>query len=420
MIEIRGIKKISRIAKSIRDNFFGLMNAPKKERPYLYGRFFFVLFSLILGYEFLFFHFCRIIAGLLTGIPIWSDFIPFYAGSKLALQGDPAEIYSITKIHALEKMVLGTDKYLFPWLYSPSFLIIILPFGLFPYGISFVLWIFPPFYGYLWIIRRIAPHPLTPWLFIVFPPAILNFTYGQNGFLSTLLLGGGLLLVDRHPFTGGLLFGLLSYKPQLTILIPVALLAGRKWRALWGAAVSSISLILISLILFGIITWKAFIDNIFTTLQSIPYQKLWAKMPTVIVTARKMGADPVVAEMIQVAVALIVICIVSWIWWKRASLSLRGSSLILGTFLVIPYAFEYDLSLTALPFAWLGWEEVSKGNRQGQALLAACWIATFLSLLVRDLQFSIIYLLIMFCFVVYRSILYFSIFNDIEHRVNIV
>jgi hypothetical protein len=39
------------------------------------------------------------------------------------------------------------------------------------------------------------------------------------------------------PRAGGLL-GLLIYKPQLGLLIPVALLAGRHWRASEGVAVS--------------------------------------------------------------------------------------------------------------------------------------------------------------------------------------
>ena len=52
------------------------------------------------------------------------------------------------------------------------------------------------------VIRRIAPHRLTPFLFFGFPGVYVNFFYGQNGYLSTILLGGGLLLIDAHPFLG--------------------------------------------------------------------------------------------------------------------------------------------------------------------------------------------------------------------------
>jgi len=64
-------------------------------------------------------------------------------------------------------------------------------------------------------------------LALAFPGTFQNFIQGQNGFLSAALLGGGLVILERFPLTGGMLLGALSYKPHLAALIPVALLAGR-------------------------------------------------------------------------------------------------------------------------------------------------------------------------------------------------
>ena len=354
-----------------------------------------------------------IIAGLLTkpgltdliGRPLGADFIVFYAASKLALNGDPTGIYSIYKINLIIKSVIGADVKLYPWHYPPSFLIIVLPLSLFPYGISFALWIFSTLYGYLWIVRRIAPHRLTICLFLAFPPTIINFFYGQNGFISTMLLGGGLLLVDSRPIIGGLLLGLLSYKPQLAILIPTALLAGRNWRALIGAVLSGTSLVIISLIVFGIATWKAFLNNIPFAIELLKYNKeYWSRMPTIFAGARFMGAGLPMTEVLQAAIALLAMGLVAWIWWRRVSLPLRASILTLAIFLTTPFAFVYDLALIALVFAWVGWEEVSTKNRTGQIILAACWMATFSSIWFSQLPLNIFYLLAMFCFVIYRSL----------------
>ena len=401
-------------------------NAHKQDRTNFYIKFFFIYASLLFAYPCIIYGCYLIIAGLLTkpgltdlmGKPLGVDFVAFYSASKLALNGDPAGIYSISKLHVIEKTVVGADIGIWAWNYPPTFLVMALPLALFPYGISFVLWSFPALYGYLWMMRRMAPHPLTPWLFLAFPPAVNNLFYGQNGFFSTLLLGGGLLLMDHRPFIGGLLFGLLSYKPQLAILIPVALLAGRNWRAFFGAAVSSMSLILISLIVFGFSTWKAFLDNIPFATNLLNCDNFWDKMPTIFAATRQIGADLVVAEVIQIAVSLIATVIVAWIWWKGASLTLRGSSLILATFLTTPYAFVYDLSLIAIPFAWLGWEEISKGRRQGQAFLAACWIATYLSIYLPMIQLSLLFLIPMFGFVFYRSIIDFGRYDDTGYQAN--
>ncbi len=86
---------------------------------------------------------------------------------------------------------------------------------------------------------KIVPDRLTVWLALASIATAENLFYGQGAFLIALLLGGGLLLVDRHPFLAGLLFSLLiNYKPHLGLLIPVALLAGRRWQAL-GALVAT-------------------------------------------------------------------------------------------------------------------------------------------------------------------------------------
>src|SRR5258706_16321345 len=70
------------------------------------------------------------------------------------------------------------------------------------------------------------------------PAVFVNAVRGQNGTWTAALCGGGLSLLERRPLLAGGLLGLLIYKPQLGLLIPVALLAGRHWRASKGVAVS--------------------------------------------------------------------------------------------------------------------------------------------------------------------------------------
>lgn len=54
-------------------------------------------------------------------------------------------------------------------------------------------------------------------------------TFGQNSFLTAALLGGSLLLLDKRPIVAGVLIGLLSYKPQFGLLIPLVLVATGRW-----------------------------------------------------------------------------------------------------------------------------------------------------------------------------------------------
>jgi alpha-1,2-mannosyltransferase len=408
----QGKTRVKQALQSIKRECLAIAQAPASDRFRLYGKFFFVFVSLWWGYQYLLSGGYWIIAGLLTnpgltdlmGKPLGSDFVAFYAASKLVLAGDPAGIYAIAKLHPLEQAVIGADVGLRPWHYPPSFLLMVFPLALFPYGAAFALWILPAWYGSGRLVGRLAPHLLTPWLFLAFPPAITNLFYGQNGFLSTVLLGGGLLLVDGRPWFGGLCLGLLSYKPQLAMLIPVALVAGRNWRALGGAAVSAIGLALISLLVLGVAPWQAFVHNLPYATEILKYNaEYWSKMPTVFAAARLLGAGLPLTEALQVAMALVAIAAVAWIWWKRLPLPFRASVLALAIFLAAPFAFEYDLALLALPFAWLGWEEVKTGRRRGQAILAAGWLAMYVPLWFPGKNLYLPTLLLMLGLVLYRA-----------------
>src|SRR5205814_7022046 len=104
-----------------------------------------------------------------------------------------------------------------------------------------------------------APNVLV--FLLLAPGAAVNLFFGQNGILSTVLLGGGVLLLGSRPILAGVLLGLLAYKPQLAVLAPFALLAGREWRALAAAILSQIALGLLSLLVLGAEPWFAFFDK---------------------------------------------------------------------------------------------------------------------------------------------------------------
>src|SRR4029077_284984 len=67
---------------------------------------------------------------------------------------------------------------------------------------------------------------------ILAPAVAFNIGSGQNAFLTSALLIGGFILLPSRPGAGGVLLGVLTYKPQLWLLAPVALVAAREWRAL--------------------------------------------------------------------------------------------------------------------------------------------------------------------------------------------
>jgi hypothetical protein len=83
---------------------------------------------------------------------------------------------------------------------------------------------------YLWAtVGRGWFSPLTA-AALVAPTTTITAVAGQAGFLCAALLVGGFRLAAGRPIAAGILFGLATYKPQMGILVPVALISARLWR----------------------------------------------------------------------------------------------------------------------------------------------------------------------------------------------
>ncbi|MHB8066579.1 MAG: glycosyltransferase family 87 protein [Desulfobaccales bacterium] len=345
-----------------------------------YVRLFLVLHLVVLGAFYLFIG-CYVIVGSLhqgnlidlSGKPVGADFVGFWAASKVARTQAPAAVFSSETITAAARKVIGAEISPRHWNYPPTFLLMVLPLAAAPYLLSLLGWLALTCLGYLSVIRRIFSKNWASWLFLFFPGAVGNFLYGQNGYLSTAFLGGGLLLIDTHPFLGGAIMGLLSYKPQLAFLIPVALAAGRNWKALAGAAVSAAALVAGSLLVFGGQVWAGFFNNLFQAAGLLDVPHLWQRMPTVFAGARLLGANREWALALQAVAAAGAMGAVAWVWFRGLALPLRGSILTLGIILATPYAFEYDLAILALPFAWLGQEAYAQDLQGEESFLLLAW-----------------------------------------------
>ena len=73
-------------------------------------------------------------------------------------------------------------------------------------------------------------------LALAFPSVLINVGHGQNGFLTAALLGGALVVLDRRPLVAGILLGLLVYKPQYGLMLPIVLAVSGRWRCFAAAA----------------------------------------------------------------------------------------------------------------------------------------------------------------------------------------
>jgi hypothetical protein len=318
-----------------------------------------------------------------NGKPLGTDFSNVYAAGQLTRQGHSADAYDPPLQHAAEKAVFGgRDVPFYGWHYPPFFLGIAFLVASIPYAWGLVVWLVTSFAAYLAAMWAILPRRETLLIAAAFPAVFINVGHGQNGFLTAALLGGALQLLDRRPWLAGVLIGLLAYKPQFGALIPIALVAGGRWRTI-GAATATVSgLFALSLLTLGSGVWQAFADSM-TFTQTVVLEQGntgWEKIQSIFSAVRMWGGSVHFAYAVQFTLAAAVAASLAWLWHGDAAFELKAAALAVGSLLATPYVLDYDLvvlGIAILYFARLG---LTQGFRACElSLLAGAWIVPLLT-----------------------------------------
>jgi glycosyl transferase family 87 len=275
------------------------------------------------------------------------DFLSYWAAGVLTIQGHPAAAYDIAAHRAVEQSVLP-QLGLIPFPYPPIFLFAVTPLGMLPMAWAFVVWTAVTIAIYLLGMRRIA----SPSIALANPAIVTNVLIGQNGFLISGIFAGGMSLLTTSPIVAGALLSLLSFKPQLMLLIPLALLAGREWKAFGAAMISAVGLWVCALAAFGPAVYVGFIHMLPRYAQFVEAAKWpWSELASVFAFARFFGVSQTAAFVAQALVACSATVMVCRLWWRRADG--RAAALASAALLIPPYLFTYDALLLTVAFAWL-------------------------------------------------------------------
>jgi hypothetical protein len=292
--------------------------------------------------------------------PTTTDFASFYAAGVLADQGRAALAYDLPTHRAVEEHVTspGIDYKFF--LNPPPFLLICAPLARLPYLVAFVL--FELLSGLLWlaVTSRIAGGGRLVVLALLAMPAVYWAAgWGQNAFLTAGLMGLGTLFLHRRPGLAGMAFGALCIKPHFGLMLPIALLCGRHWRAFTSAAVTVCCLAALVTLLFGAGSWAAFLDMAVHARSTIESGRIkFAGHIDLGGAARLLGTGASAGWAIQGLESAAAAALVGWMWWPRprgASVSreARMAALVAGTMAAMPFLLFYDLVMGSVAAAWL-------------------------------------------------------------------
>lgn len=290
-----------------------------------------------------------------AGRPFGDDFINFWSGPYLAWHRRVTEIYDFAAFHTFEQSVVGASLDAYHYSYPPVLLLLSWPLALMPYVPALFAWLAAGWYAFYRAVRLAMPGQGALLLALATPAVFINAVGGQNGTWTAALFGGGLGLLEWRPLFAGGLLGLLVYKPQLGVLIPVALLAGRHWRAFAAAGLVAGALLSVSAIWFGTDVWSDYLRNLGILRQIILEDGtgVWHRFVSVFVSARRLGAPVAVAYVVQAVAGAIACIAVASVWFGDAPPGVKKAVLVLATCLATPYLQDYDLVFGALVIAWL-------------------------------------------------------------------
>ena len=178
------------------------------------------------------------------------------------------------------------------------------------------------------------------------PPVMLVALVGQTSFFVGGLALAGLSRLRADAIGAGILLGLAAtIKPTLLILAPLALLAGGHYRALAAAGASSVAVILVSILGFGLDPWLAWIEAI-PRFQAVfmAEQSLVRTAVTPYALAARFGVASPLVLILCGGAALVAVVLV---FRRSEDVAARSVALLGGALIATPYAMNYELALLA-------------------------------------------------------------------------
>lgn len=324
--------------------------------------------------------------------PVGLDFLCFWSGGRVALV-DPGRLYDFQYL-TLRQGFDPASGILRPYLNPPSALLLFAPLSRLPFLASYLTLMTLS----VAVLATASARIRAPWWWLLLPSVAFAIFCGQLSLLIAGLVVLGLSF-RRRPLIAGLLFAVAAaLKPQLLILLPLALAAQGQWRVIlftggWGLLICALSAGV-----FGPRTWVDWFAALPRFHGIVASQGLLDTAITPYAKLTALGLNGAWAYLLAPAVLRGV-----WTAFRRdAAWPDQLIALLGGALLISPYAMNYELALLAPAVAayvartqdrqWLAYATAAAlyglNISAGSLSLIA---ALILPVLGRDLQFTSVF-----------------------------
>lgn len=285
------------------------------------------------------------------GMAIWGrDFANMYTAGNLLLEGRLDLLYDLKGYSAYQDALFDGGLRRHNYSYPPPTLLYIWGLALLPYWVALVSWLVLTGAAFAAAARPyLRDAGLPAWLALVAPATLLNVWAGHYGLLIGALWLGAFHLLPRRPVLAGMLIGLMLVKPHLAILAPLILARRGEWTAFAAAGATAAGLVAVSALAFGPDLWRTWLGvtvGVQAGMVDDVGSHFLTMMPTIVPAVSALGFPGAPAWTVQIlaggaAVAALLL---------RMPAESRDAGLAGGvaTFLVVPYAFNYDMTVPGL------------------------------------------------------------------------
>jgi hypothetical protein len=256
------------------------------------------------------------------------DFTNLWAAGRLVLAHEIQTIFNPEALTAAARQLAGSS-FSNSFSYPPHALFLAVPFALLPYGPALLAWNGMSLVAFYLAARPLVPASLPTWAVLLSPATLVCLQFGHYG----LICGALWLLAFRG---NGFAAAALTIKPHIGLFVAVRMLADR--RALAIAVLGTLALVALSIAVFGLASWEAFLTrNLGHHIGLLADTARFARnMVTPFVSYGIFG------QVLFGAAALILLV-------RKFDVFTAATA----TFLVLPYGFHYDLTVVTLGFAVL-------------------------------------------------------------------
>jgi hypothetical protein len=284
-----------------------------------------------------------------SGHAIGRDFINLYTAGQLLLEGRADVVFDVREFYLVQRSMVGREFPLHLWSYPPHFLFLTAPLGFMNYFVALAFWSVLTTGLYVWAAG--GPRTLPMILLAAAPATLVNIAAGQTGALAGALFFGGLRLMHERPVISGVLFALLTVKPQFGLLVPLVLLLERRWTVIASAVATTAALMALSVAAFGVEAWRGYFHQNFEVTRSYLEEGIGpftAMAPSAFMALRLYGAEVGLAYGVQFVCALVVAGGLVLAWRSAAPVQIKVALTGLAALLATPYAHNYDMTLVSV------------------------------------------------------------------------